>query len=184
MVKKVLKLSGILCAIAVATSLLLAVTNELTATTILQRQLEAKNAAMTDVLPAKSYNLLKSVPDDYEVYAAFNGYDPIGYTVSLSEYGYGGEIKLMIGIDKNHKIAGVTIIDMSETAGLGDNAKKPEFTAMFKGLEKEEVALTSDGGKIQAITGATVTSTAVTTGVARALEIVSKQIGGGVKVGQ
>lgn len=178
MVKKVLKLSGILCAIAVATSLLLAVTNELTAGTIALRQQEAKNAAMVSVLPAKNYNMLKSA-DDYEIYAAFNGYDNVGYTVSLSEYGYGGEIKLMIGIDKNYKVAGVSIIDMSETAGLGDNAKKPEFTNMFKGLEEKEIALTNSGGKIQAISGATVTSTAVTNGVRRAAELVKQTSTGG-----
>ena len=51
---------------------------------------------------------------------------------------------------------------------------------MFSGLAPNEVALTKDGGKIQAITGATVTSTAVTKGVQRALDIVLNQIKGGV----
>lgn len=179
MVKKVLKLSGILCAIAVATSLLLAVTNELTAGTIALRQQEAKNAAMVSVLPAKSYDMLKSADGDYEIYAAFNDYENVGYTVSLSEYGYGGEIKLMIGIDKNYKVAGVSVIDMSETAGLGDNAKKPEFTGMFKGLGEKEIALINSGGKIQAISGATVTSTAVTNGVRRAVELAKQSSTGG-----
>ena len=178
MVKKIVKLSGILCAIAVATSLLLALTNELTAGTIALRQQEAKSAAMISVLPAKTYNMLKAA-DDYEVYAAFNDYEKAGYTVSLSEYGYGGEIKLMIGIDKDFRVAGVSIIEMSETAGLGDNAKKPEFTSMFAGLEEKEIALTNSGGKIQAISGATVTSTAVTKGVRRAVEIAKKTSTGG-----
>ena len=85
----------------------------------------------------------------------------------------------MIGIDKNYKVAGVSIIDMSETAGLGDNAKKPEFTGMFKGLGEKEIALTNSGGKIQAISGATVTSTAVTNGVRRAVELAKQTSTGG-----
>ena len=178
MIKKVIKLSGILCAIAIVTSLLLAVTNELTAGTIALRQQEAKNAAMISVLPAKSYNMLKST-EDYEIYAAFNDYENTGYTVSLSEYGYGGEIKLMIGINKDYTVAGVSIVDMSETAGLGDNAKKPSFTSMFVGLEEKEIALTNSGGKIQALSGATVTSTAVTNGVRRAVELTKNLTAGG-----
>ena len=167
MFKKIAKLGGILCAIALVTALLLAVTNELTAGTIALRQQEAKNAAMTEVLPAKKYNRLKSEPDDYE----FNGYDLAGYTVSLSEAGYGGNINMMIGITEDGKVSGISIIEMSETPGLGDNAKNPEFRDMFKGLEKQDVALTSAGGKVQALSGATVTSKAVTAGVKRALEI-------------
>ena len=180
MLKKTVKLSGILFAITFVAALLLALTNELTATTIAQRQLEAKNAAMTEVLPAKNYTLLKS-ESDYEIYAADNGYSPVGYTVSLSEPGYGGEISMMIGVYSDKTVSGVSIIDMTETAGLGDNAKKPEFTGMFKKLTEEEVALTSDGGKIQALSGATVTSTAVTKGVSRAVEIASSHIEGGFK---
>lgn len=179
MYKNIIKLSGILCAICFATALLLALTNELTAGTIAQRQAEAKFQAMSQVLPAESYNLLKSEPDGFDIYAAFNDYDKVGYTVSLSESGYGGEISMMIGIDLDKKVTGVSIVDMSETAGLGDNAKKPEFTDMFRGLDIDEVALTSEGGKIHALTGATVTSTAVTNGVHRALEIVSSQLTGG-----
>lgn len=171
MFKKIAKLGGILCAIALVTALLLAVTNELTAGTIALRQQEAKNAAMTEVLPAEKYNRLKSEPDDYEIYAAFNGYDLAGYTVSLSEAGYGGNINMMIGITEDGKVSGISIIEMSETPGLGDNAKNPEFRDMFKGLEKQDVALTSAGGKVQALSGATVTSKAVTAGVKRALEI-------------
>ena len=171
MFKKIAKLGGILCSIALVTALLLAVTNELTAGTIALRQQETKNAAMIEVLAAEKYNRLKSEPDDYEIYAAFNGYDLVGYTVSLSEAGYGGNINMMIGVTKDGKVSGISIIEMSETPGLGDNAKNPEFTDMFKGLEKQDMALTSAGGKVQALSGATVTSKAVTAGVKRALEI-------------
>ena len=179
MLKKTVKLSGILLAICVAMALLLGVTNEATKNTIALRQQEAKNAAMSQVIPAKTYNLLRITPDDHELYAAFNDYDLVGYAVSLSESGYGGEINMMIGIKADRTVSGISITDMSETPGLGDNAKNPEFTDMFKNLDADEAKLTADGGKVQALSGATVTSKAVTGGVQRALKIVEKEILGG-----
>ena len=134
MFKKIAKLGGILCAIALVTALLLAVTNELTAGTIALRQQETKNAAMIEVLAAEKYNRLKSEQDDYEIYAAFNGYDLVCYTVSLSEAGYGGNINMMIGVTKDGKVSGISIIEMSETPGLGDNAKNPEFTSLVDAI--------------------------------------------------
>ncbi len=179
MLKKIVKLSGILFLIAFTTALLLGLTNEATKNIIAQRQIEAKNAAMSEVIYAENYILLHNEHDGHELYAAFNGNDLVGYAVSLTESGYGGDINMMIGIGKDQKITGVSITDMSETPGLGDNAKNHEFTDMFKGLEKNEVALTNDGGKIQALSGATVTSKAVTRGVNHALEIVLTQTTGG-----
>ena len=179
MLKKTMQLSGILLAICVAMALLLGVTNEATKNTIALRQQEEKNAAMSEVISAKNYTLLKSVPDDYELYAAFNDYDLIGYAVSLSESGYGGKINMMIGINADRTVSGISITDMSETPGLGDNAKNPEFTDMFKKLSADEAKLTADGGKIQALSGATVTSKAVTSGVQRAIKIVEEELAGG-----
>lgn len=180
MLKKTVKLSGILFAISLCMALLLGVTNEATKNTIALRQLEAKNEAMSQVIEAKSYNLLKEMPGEYELYAAFNGNDLVGYAVSLSENGYGGEIKMMVGFSvADHTVSGVSITDMSETPGLGDNAKKPEFTDGFKHLNSDEIALTNAGGKVQALSGATVTSKAVTAGVKRAFEIVSDYVSGG-----
>ena len=180
MLKKVFKLSGILLAICVAMALLLGVTNEATKNTIALRQQEAKNAAMSQVIPAKNYTLLESIADDHELYAAFNDNDLVGYAVSLSESGYGGEINMMIGINADKTVSGISITDMSETPGLGDNAKNPEFTGMFENLAADEVKLTNDGGNIQAMSGATITSKAVTGGVQRALNIVENKLAGGM----
>lgn len=181
MLNKTVKISGILCLIALLTALLLGVTNEATNKTIIKRQQEVINAAMAEVIPARTYNLLKKVPDEYELYAALNGDDLVGYAVSLAETGYGGDIKMMIGVtaDTEPVIAGISITEMSETPGLGDNARKPEFTDMFKGLPKDELSLTRDSGKIQAISGATITSNAFVRGTNRAIDIVSSHTSGG-----
>ncbi|MBF0225471.1 MAG: RnfABCDGE type electron transport complex subunit G [Desulfobacterales bacterium] len=78
--------------------------------------------------------------------------------------GFGGNIGLIIGIDTNDdKIVGVGVTTHSETPGLGSRAKTdPSFGAQFKGLSIDDaIAVKSDGGKIDAISGATITSKGV-----------------------
>lgn len=179
MIKKVAKISLILFVISLTTALLLSLTNEFTADIIAAGQLEKKNESMSKVIPATEYNPISNEPGVYELYAAQNGKKTVGYAVSLSEKGYGGDIDMMIGILPDGTVNGISIIEMSETPGLGDNAKKPEFINMFSGIKNDEIALSKDGGKIEALSGATVTSRAVTKGVKRAVEIVKTKLEGG-----
>lgn len=88
--------------------------------------------------------------------------------------GYGGQIGLIVAVDiETDQIAGVAVTTHSETPGLGARAKSdPTFTKQFKGTSaKEPVKLKSDGGKIDAISGATVTSKGVAGGVMNAMEV-------------
>jgi electron transport complex protein RnfG len=85
--------------------------------------------------------------------------------------GYGGDIGLMVGVDTDtDKIVGVGVTTHSETPGLGSRAKTdPEFTAQFG--EKQiagEFKVKTDGGQIDAISGATVTSRGVAVGLTQA----------------
>ena len=75
---------------------------------------------------------------------------------------------MAVGVDKSGSITGVSIIQMSETSGLGANAKRESFRSQYIG-KSGSVALRKQGGEIDALTGATVTSTAVTKGVNAAL---------------
>ncbi len=78
--------------------------------------------------------------------------------------GFGGDMGLMVAVDvKNDKIYGIGVTTHSETAGIGARAKEdPAFAAQFKGMSlMDPVNITSDGGKINALSGATVTSRAV-----------------------
>lgn len=88
--------------------------------------------------------------------------------------GFDGEITMMVGIDADGKVLGISIISHTETAGLGavaaaDNAKGQAFRDQFIGMSGS-LAVTKDGGEVDAITGATITSRAVTRGVNQALE--------------
>jgi electron transport complex protein RnfG len=78
--------------------------------------------------------------------------------------GYGGDVGLMVAVNtENDKIVGVGVTTHSETPGLGAKAKDdPGFVAQFKGMPAEETfKVTNDGGKVNAMSGATITSRAV-----------------------
>lgn len=101
----------------------------------------------------------------------------IGYVLTvISNQGFGGPIEMSLGISskENGKITGLDFLSMSESPGLGDNAKKPEFKDVNfkdKAVEKFEVVKgsSSSDNQVVAITGATISSEAVTQGVNAAL---------------
>lgn len=99
--------------------------------------------------------------------------DKGGYVVTCSGKGYGGAVKLALGIDGDGKIIGIQITDCTnETPGLGQNASNAEWNKQFVGMTtQQDVNVVKDGtgktedGTINAISGATITSSAVTRAV-------------------
>ena len=103
--------------------------------------------------------------------------EPRVVTFETSGKGYGGDVGLMVGIDvPNNQIMGVGVTTHAETPGMGAKAKTdPSFVAQFSELPIEEpVNVTSDGGSINAISGATITSRAITSATNDALKIYEK----------
>ncbi len=96
----------------------------------------------------------------------------------VGKKGYGGAIRILLGIDANEHITGYYVLEHKETPGLGDKASKddPEsdrdFADQFKGkgLDNMKFAVRKDGGEVDAITSATITSRAVTGALAAGLE--------------
>lgn len=94
----------------------------------------------------------------------------IGYaiTVTCSE-GYGGDVTFMVGIQMDKTVNGIEFLSLSETPGLGMNAKQPDFMNQFKGVQANEFSVTKDNasaaGEIKAISSATITSKAVVKGL-------------------
>ncbi len=88
--------------------------------------------------------------------------------------GYGGDIRLMIGINTaTMKLAGMEIIQHSETPGVGARVEKEAFRKQWDGLPANEtVDLQQNGGKIKAITGATFSSHAVIDGTNTIIKLV------------
>jgi electron transport complex protein RnfG len=104
------------------------------------------------------------------VLEAQKGGETVGYVVKVVSSGYGGDIGMTVGIGLDGKYTGVNIDSMSETPGLGDNAKKDEFKGQYTGKSSAgalNVIKTGTAGDsdIQAIAGATITSRAVTDGI-------------------
>jgi electron transport complex protein RnfG len=88
--------------------------------------------------------------------------------------GFGGDIGLMVGVDPNtDKIVGVGVTTHSETPGVGSRAKTdPDFVAQFTGQPMiETFKVKADGGKVDALSGATVTSRGVSSGLTDAATI-------------
>ena len=100
----------------------------------------------------------------------------VAFAVELVVPGFNGEITMMVGVDTEGKVLGISVISHSETAGLGAEAasnstKGRTFREQFIGAGGE-LAVTKDGGTVDAISGATITSRAVTEGVDTALWLV------------
>ena len=164
----------ILALIALAAALLLAVTNAITAGPIKAHEEAAQNAAFQSVMEADSFSTM-SIPDGCNVTSlveAKKDGKTIGYCAVSSAKGYGGDISVMTGVDKDGKVTGVNILSHSETAGLGANAVKESFRDQFVGLVKGITVSKDKPGEnsIDALTGATVTSRAVTKAVNAAIE--------------
>ena len=100
-----------------------------------------------------------------------------GYAVEIVVGGSQGDIDMMVGVDAQGAVSGISFISMSETSGLGavaaqNSAKGEAFRSQFTG-KTGSVAVTKDGGDIDALTGATITSRAVANGVNAALGCVA-----------
>lgn len=96
--------------------------------------------------------------------------ETLGYAINLTtSEGYGGDITFSMGVQADGTLNGISILTISETAGLGMNATKDEFKGQFKEKQADAFEVTKTGAskenEINAISGATITSNAVTQGV-------------------
>lgn len=164
--------------ISAIVTLLLAVTNSVTKPKIDQLQIEKENQLKVAVLSAaKDFSDAKTITLNDKEYKYYEGYDEqqefVGYVFSTSAKGYGGDIETMVGIKTDGTVSGIDFLSIEETVGLGMNAKNDDFKNQFTG-KSGEIGVnktTSSDTEIQALTGATITSKAVTNAVNIALEL-------------
>lgn len=169
------RLTVTLLVISAVVAGLLGLTNHVTADKIAVLNQEKTAASMEQVLPADSYTPLDYSGSQAEVAAVYQAGDQ-GYVVEVTPAGFGGTIDMVVGVKADGTVSGVAIISMSETSGLGANASKDSFRSQFTG-KSGELAVTKDGGDIDALTGATITSRAVTRGVNTALQVAAQLMG-------
>lgn len=171
--------------ICVVVTALLALTNSVTAPKIDALAAETQEAAKKEVLSsATSFSEEKQIEKDGVSYTYYDGLSTdgsvMGYVFVTSAKGYGGDISVMVGVLGDGTVAGVNILSINETAGLGMNAKNQSFLDQFLGKSGEiGVAKNNPSDtEIQALTGATITSRAMATAVNTALSLYA-EIGGG-----
>ncbi|MGN0130916.1 MAG: RnfABCDGE type electron transport complex subunit G [Lachnospiraceae bacterium] len=183
--KSMLKEAAILFAITLISGCLLGLVYEVTKEPIAEAQEKAKQEAYKEVFPdaaefaeccdASSGIATAGIEGQYkttvdEVMAAKDaGGNILGYVITVTNHeGYGGDIQFSMGIQNDGTLNGISILSISETAGLGMKAD-PVLKEQFPGRNVEQFTYTKTGAtsedQIDAISGATITTNAVTDGV-------------------
>jgi electron transport complex protein RnfG len=186
-----IKLGIILLIVTAIAGLFLGGAYVITKEPIAKQALLEKNQAMKEILPmADKFELSNVVVPEgttiKEVYEGFKGSEKVGYAIKVTPKGFGGLIDMMVGITVEGKIGGIKIIALSETPGLGANSTNINFYGQYKdkGIDPKLEVIKSGAPKdneIQAITGATITSRAVTSGVNDAIDFYTSSLKGGSK---
>lgn len=96
-----------------------------------------------------------------DIYMIYSNGAEIGFAFLAVGKGYGGLIDILVGLENETTIKGVTIVSHLESPGLGARITESVFTDQFVGVNIADVALRQKGGEIDAITGATISSRAV-----------------------
>lgn len=192
--KEMMKNTGILLAITVIAGLLLGVVYQVTKEPIAEQEAKAKQEACQEVFAdAASFGMIgvetmavegyeqESIDEVMEAKDASG--ELLGYVITVTtKEGYGGDIQFSVGVRMDGTVNGISILAISETAGLGmraDEVLKPQFA----GKQVEKFVYTKSGAtaddQIDAISGATITTNAVTNGVNAGLYYFQTVLGGG-----
>ena len=166
----------VLTCICAVISLLVAGVYALTKDTIAQNNEKKTEKAISEIFPNYTEKTAVSGEFDEKINALYKvTSDAVsGYAVDVTAKGYGSDgINMMVGVDDGGKIISVVIVSAtSETPGLGQNITKPQYTDGFKGL--------SLGEKADIISGATISSNGVQSGIDACLSAV-EQVSKGAK---
>ena len=204
MKNKIVKDTLALTVITLVSGLLLGLVNDITAGPIASQQAKEKEEAYKAVFAdAASFETVTSGEDtDLESYLDENGFkaqnidevmlakddqgNELGYafTVTTAE-GYGGDIQFAMGVQDDGTLNGISILSISETAGLGMRATTDDFKNQFRDKNVEKFTYTKTGAtsddEIDALSGATITTNAMTNGVNPRLPAFRYEKGGSQK---
>ena len=172
----VLRLAGTLLAICLVVAVALAAVNGITAPVIEELNAAKTQEAISAVLPGGFDSEITDYADATGIVSKIYQGEG-GYAVEVGPGGFDNTITMMVGIDNEGKVLGISVVSHTETAGLGAVAadgtpKGIAFREQFVGATGS-VAVSKDGGTMDAITGATITSRAICVGVNAALDAVA-----------
>lgn len=192
---------GIICLIIAG---ILALVNVATKDTIAQAETKAKVEAIKEIVPAFDNNpyeeqdtvALESEPRPLIVYPATQGGQPVGYAIeTYTDAGFAGHIDIMVGFDMQSQIVGFKVLKHEETPGLGAKiqewftspAPSADLIRDVRGLDMSQASplkVSKDGGKVDAITAATISSRAFIDALERAYRVYQSVVGEGSPVAQ
>lgn len=171
--RDLLHLGGRLFLIALVAGLALGATYYVTKEPIAEQTRLAAEAARTEVFEGTfTQDTQEKLPGSIKTLYMAKG-EQNGYVMEVQATGYGGIFTVTVGVTVDGIITGVVVGDNSETPGLGKNAQRPEFAAQFAGKDGT-ITVKKGGGasenEVDALTGATITTEAVTNAVNEARE--------------
>lgn len=171
MLSKIISYALRLTILCVVTAFLLAFVYKKTKPKIEEQKKIIDNQVKIELMPFA--DKFEQVNENY-----FIAYDKdgkvIGKITKSAERGYCGNIRVMTSINNKKEIAGIKVVEHYETPGLGDEITKVYFISQFKNKTISEIKLRKDGGSINAITGATISSKACIGAVRKAFENIEK----------
>ena len=188
--KNIIKLSIILFTITFVATLLLTLCNYLTKDRIAILEKQNSENAMREVIQDAEFRVI-SLNDDFlnkyssyseiEAYRAVKGGKFAGYCIKVQPTGYIGKINMIVGINPDLSYSGIKIVSMSETPGLGAKTGEASFYKQFSEGKKGTLSVVKNASspkenEINAVSGATISSNAVTDGANCALEIAKELI--------
>jgi len=162
-----IKLGAILMAICAVAAALLSVVVDITDPMIKENERLANIKKRQQVLPqAATFEEKTFGEETYHVGLDENG-KSVGSVISAAPRGYGGPIKTTIGVNPDGSLSAIAItkLDQQETPGLGAKIVKAKFLDQFKGKSLEQIKIKADGGEVDAITAATISSRAAADGI-------------------
>lgn len=186
--RKIVSLGLILFTVTAITGLLLGFVQGITAGPIQKTQERLKTEALAAALPeADSFSQLEIVPGSNEVIRdvqeGTNSGKLVGNCINVTTKGYAGPIEIVVGITSDGELRAIRILNQSETPGLGAKAPLPPFSDQFNDKKVAKMTVVkskpTESDQVQAISGATITSSAVVTGVNAALGYWKENLAGG-----
>lgn len=187
--RKRFQLVVVLFAITSICAMILGITHNATKDVIAQRE-KMESLQLNIILPKYKATDVKELPiriNEEEmisgVYEAYENGEVCGHAIIVNPKGMGGPIKMTVGICKDGTIGGLKVSSHSETPGIGDIVEKESFMGRFKNKPiKENLKLVKSvpekGNEIEAVTGATITSAAVNSGVNEAIKFYKEKVMG------
>lgn len=174
----------VLTTISLVSASALAVTYAVTEPILAEQARQRRIQAVAEVVPEfdnapTEESFFARGDEGTELFPARRGEERVGTAVrTRTDSGYGGTIEVMVGFNAEGQVTGITILRHQETPGLGARITDESFREQFTGLRpaQEPVAVTKDGGAVDAITAATISSRAVANAVQRGWDALEEEL--------